>query len=398
MQTDRPPEQQDTWPTPEWSPADRRRTTLVDPAPPPPPAGPPPDRRIGWGMLLALGVLALVALGILIAWLVTHRDNQPNGATTVVVTSSTATGGGARPGAGRVAIPDVRGLDVAAAQAQLKAKGLDATTQQVRSSKPAGTVVAESPAPGGKVARGSGVALSVAAVSSATVPGLTGRSQSAAAHALQAAGLSAHTVTVPSSRPQGTVVAQHPAAGTRIPGGSSVRVNVSAGSQQDAQSSSSPPPAGTTTAAATTSTTQARPATGTVPDVSGDRVQSAVHQLDAAGFGVSIGYVPGDSTLGTIDAQSPAAGASATRGSHVTINASQGPGGNPEETVPDTTGQKLQQAVSTLNGAHLRLIFVKRTVSVRAEAGTVVEQTPAAGSHAPENAQVLVYLGAYRGG
>jgi beta-lactam-binding protein with PASTA domain len=37
-------------------------------------------------------------------------------------------------------------------------------------------------------------------------------------------------------------------------------------------------------------------------------------------------------------------------------------------------------------------------VSSRAEAGRIVEQTPAAGKQAPSNAQVLVYLGAFRPG
>jgi beta-lactam-binding protein with PASTA domain len=82
----------------------------------------------------------------------------------------------------------------------------------------------------------------------------------------------------------------------------------------------------------------------------------------------------------------------------VTINASSGPGQKPQATVPDATGQTLTQAVSTMNGAHLRLIFAKVPVTDRALAGKVVEQTPSAGKRAPENAQVLVYLGAFRPG
>jgi beta-lactam-binding protein with PASTA domain len=64
--------------------------------------------------------------------------------------------------------------------------------------------------------------------------------------------------------------------------------------------------------------------------------------------------------------------------------------------VPDATGQTLDQAVSTLNAAGLRLIFVKLPVATRAQVGKVVEQTPAAGKTAPKNAQVLVYLGVTR--
>jgi hypothetical protein len=46
--------------------------------------------------------------------------------------------------------------------------------------------------------------------------------------------------------------------------------------------------------------------------------------------------------------------------------------------------------------ARLRLFFVKRTVSDRTLAGKVVDLSPAAGAQAPQNAQVLVYMGAYR--
>ena len=64
-------------------------------------------------------------------------------------------------------------------------------------------------------------------------------------------------------------------------------------------------------------------------------------------------------------------------------------------TVPDVTGRTIPQAVSALQHAGLRLIFLKKPVTDRSLAGTVVEQTPAPGAKAPKNAQVLVYMGAY---
>ena len=60
-------------------------------------------------------------------------------------------------------------------------------------------------------------------------------------------------------------------------------------------------------------------------------------------------------------------------------------------------GQTLQQAVAAVNGAHLRLIYVKFPVSSRSQAGKIVQQSPLAGGHAPQNAQVLVFFGAFRG-
>ena len=50
-----------------------------------------------------------------------------------------------------------------------------------------------------------------------------------------------------------------------------------------------------------------------------------------------------------------------------------------------------------MNGAHLRLIYVKFPVNSRSQAGKIVQQSPLAGGHAPQNAQVLVFLGAFRG-
>jgi beta-lactam-binding protein with PASTA domain len=80
------------------------------------------------------------------------------------------------------------------------------------------------------------------------------------------------------------------------------------------------------------------------------------------------------------------------------VNLSQGPHMQATSTVPAVVGQTLTEAVSTLNGAHLRLIFAKFPVDSRAQAGKIVWESPGAGAHAPQNAQVLVLLGAYRSG
>ena len=71
---------------------------------------------------------------------------------------------------------------------------------------------------------------------------------------------------------------------------------------------------------------------------------------------------------------------------------------NPAVTVPNAIGQTLEQAVSTVNGAHLRLIFLKLPVTSRTQAGKVVQQSPLGGAQAPQNAQVVVYLGAFKQG
>jgi beta-lactam-binding protein with PASTA domain len=329
LSTDPNSDDRETWPTLH-RPAPHRPTapralppepeTAVQ-TPPPPLADVPPDRGLGWGMLLALVVVALVVAGVVIAWLLTHRGGS-NGTSTVVLTQ-----------------------------------------------------------PGGRKVR-PGTPMLVA------VPAVVGEQQEAAEQSLRAAGFDVRAVTIPSDAPKGAVVAQHPAASQNARHGSAVRINVSAGST-----------ARTTTAPATTAaaTTTAQPATAAVPDVTNGELQSAVQQLATAGFRISLQYVPSTDPLGTVVAQSPQSGASAPTASHVTVNAASGPGDKPQETVPDLTGGSLPHAVSTANGAHLRLIYVKRTVTDHAQAGVVVDQSPAAGGHAPRNAQVLAYLGAYKG-
>lgn len=338
MSTDRPHDDTDTWPT-------LQRTTLQHTPPPPPPAEPtlvqeaplpsdvPTERGLGWGMLLALVVIALVAAGVVIAWLLTHRGGSSNGTSTVL-------------------------------------------TQ-----------------PGGRSIR-PGTPMLVA------VPAVVGEQQAAAEQTLGAAGLEVTAVTVPSQAPKGAVVAQHPAATANARHGSAVRINVSAGSTATTNAHATTNAQATTTAQAATTTTapaQQQPAAASVPGVTNDELQPAVQQLATAGFRISLQYVPSDDPLGTVVAQAPQSGGSAPAGSHVTVNAASGPGHKPQETVPDLTGGSLPHAVSTANGAHLRLIYVKRTVTDHSQAGVVVDQSPAAGAHAPQNAQVLVYLGAYKG-
>src|SRR6185312_16462814 len=91
----------DTWPVADEPTVVSTRDTVVG-APPPEPVGPPPpDRRIGAGMLLALGALALIAIGLVIAYLLSQRNDKQT--TTVVVTTPPAA-------AAKVSVPRLIGL------------------------------------------------------------------------------------------------------------------------------------------------------------------------------------------------------------------------------------------------------------------------------------------------
>ena len=267
-QPPQPPEE--SWPTPEDPTVISHPETVVG-APPPP--GPPPDRRVGAGMLLGLGAVALVAVGILLAYLLTHRDKDKAVTTTVVAT-----------------VPS----------------NDQATTS--------------------------------AATTAATTPA-------------QATTTSAATTTSPAT---------------------------------------TTPPIGMTTPAPPS------PQDVSMPDVSGQKEPGAVQAMGKVGILASLFFVPSQDPLGTVVQQAKPAGTTVPFHSHVQINLSKGPNSTATAQVPDVIGQTLTQAVTTVNGAHLRLIYLKFPVTDRTQAGKIVQQSPLGGGQAPQNAQVLVYLGAFR--
>jgi serine/threonine-protein kinase len=448
-----PPPSDDSWPT--------REEVVVDAPPPGdtaehPAVGPPlppdePDRRIGKGLLAGIALVALAAAAIAAGWFLTRDDDSSattTSARTVTVRTSTVAAtvavprlvglnekdalvrlgeAGLRPkevykptkkptnvvvsqkpveggnlkrgaqvtlvidsGAPRVAVPDLGGLAAADAVKRLDALGLDSRQTTVSSTERAGTVVDQTPAAGGQLAKGSVVTISVAKAAPVDVPDVVGSSRADAQTTLEGAGFEVNAVTVPSADPKDQVVAQRPAAGEQAEKGSRVRINVSDGSGGTSTGTST----GTTTAKADTTPA---PVTATVPDLAGMDLQAAANSLAKANLLAGVQYVPSQDPLGSVVAQSPKAGETTSARSHVTVNVSSGPGAKAQKTVPDATGQTLDQAVRTMNGAGLRLVFTKIAVTRRDEAGKVVEQSPRVGRTAPQNAQVLVYIAAFRG-
>jgi beta-lactam-binding protein with PASTA domain len=259
------------------------------------------------------------------------------------------------------------------------------------------------------------------------VPTLVGQTRGEAERALDRAGLAVVVATVPGAPPAGRVLAQNPSAGQTLKSGDSVRINVSDGqatpnapatTTQSPQTTTAPAatpqattpqtttpqttPATTAESPTTTAPTNTQPATPaptpvSVPSLTGTDVKSAVQNLAGKDLAAVINYVPSDEAMGTVVSQSPSAGATSDTGTRITLSVASGPGDKEQATVPDTSGQTIEQAVGTLNSAGLRLILVKKTVTDKEQAGKVVEQTPEPGAKAPKRAQVLVYMGAYKG-
>jgi beta-lactam-binding protein with PASTA domain len=318
----------DSWPTPEDETVVQQRETMVG-GTPPPAAPPPADRRIGAGMLLGIGVLVLVAAGIVIAYLLTHKSDH-KAATTVVTTTAPST-----TVAPKVAVPRFVGMKEADALVRAGQVGLQPKEVFKPTKAPKGVVTSQNPQEGSELARGATVTLVVDSTPKATTTSSTS------------------TATTTSA---------------------------------------------TTTAPTTTAAAPPQPQTATVPDVTGQKEAAAVQSFGNAGLLASIVFVPASDPLGTVEQQAKPAGTSVPFHSHVQINLSRGPNNNPLEAVPNVVGKTMQDAVSTLNAAHLRLIYVKYPVTSQAQAGKVVQQSPLSGAQAPQNAQVVVYLGAYKKG
>ena len=264
-------------------------------------------------------------------------------------------------------------------------------------SKANGLVVDQKPKEATELAKGGQVTLVIdSGAPQIAVPDLTGQSFAAAQAKLDAAGLDSTRTEVTSEEPAGTVVDQAPKAGAKAAKGSTVTLSVSK------QQASTTGTSATTTSTTPTTTTSAgggsTPTSATVPDVSGGTEQAAATAMADAGVLASLVFVPAEDPLGTVVQQAKPAGTTVPYHSHVQINISKGPGTKPDVSVPDTIGQSLTEAVTTLNGASLRLIYVKLPVTSRAQAGKIVQQTPLAGGNAPQNAQILVYLGAFKSG
>jgi serine/threonine-protein kinase len=395
----------DDWPTSDEHTVVAERDTLVGAPPPPPPYTPPPpdgspgDRRIGAGMLLGLGALALVAAGLVIAWLLTHRSEHKQVTTVLVTTRAAAT---ALPP--KVSVPRLVGLKEQQALVRLGQVGLRPKEVYRATRQPKGVVVSQKPQEATELRRGGQVTMVIdAGAPKVTLPDLTGKSFADAQAALDKLGLDSTKTEVTSTQPAGTIVDQAPKPGGKLAKGSMVTLSVAKAAPQTTTSATTTSAATTNATSSTTSASSTTPApapkqptTATMPDLSGQTEAAAAQALGNAGILASIVFVPSSDPLGTVVQQAKPSGTKVPYHSHVQVNLSRGPNNNPLESVPNVIGQTLQQAVSTLNGHHLRLVYLKFPVTSRTQAGKIVQQTPLEGGQAPQNAQVIVYLGAFQ--
>lgn len=235
------------------------------------------------------------------------------------------------------------------------------------------------------------VTTSGTAAAGKTMPSVTGGTLDEAKTTLATLGIQPAVTRRTSAEPAGTVLGQAPGAGRTLTRNTPVTLVVAQARQQTGTAT-------TTTAPTTTAPAPApAPRASSVPGVSSQTEAAAVQALNRAGIIASLAFVPGGDPLGTVEAQAKPAGTSLPYHSHMQINISSGPGDKPKERVPNVIGQPLQQALASINGAQLRLLYLRFPVTSRSQAGKIVQQSPLAGAQAPRNAQVVVYLGAFSG-
>lgn len=234
--------------------------------PPPPPAE--PSRR-WWPWVL--GAIVLIAVGVAAFLLLGGDDGE------------------------RAAVPDVAGQTASTAVSTLRSAGFaPRTVGQTSEDVARGVVIGTSPAAGDDAELGSEVVVNVSQGSGeAVVPALAGLSRDDAEGQLVDAGLEARFVDQESaSVPEGDVIGQDPAAGVRIPAGSTVVVTLSTGV-----------------------------ATVAVPDLTGRTVDQAATELQAAGLGAGAVTLEqrSDVPAGTIVDQDPPAGDEVPQGTSVDV-------------------------------------------------------------------------------
>jgi eukaryotic-like serine/threonine-protein kinase len=181
-----------------------------------------------------------------------------------------------------VDVPRVVGLQVGDAFERLQAARLRGRQVRVASTKPKDVVVRQRPPAGAEARRGRLVVLSVSrGARIVTVPLVEGLQQAAAVTRLKRSGLRSKVVNVHSQEPVGTVIAQSPRAGARVPEGSAVQINV---------------------AGAAAGSTDTTPTTGTatIPNVVGTRDTDAVARIKQAGFRVQSTAVSSGQPTGTV--------------------------------------------------------------------------------------------------
>jgi beta-lactam-binding protein with PASTA domain len=391
------------------------------------PVGPPPQRY--WWLWLLL--LLLLVVGGLLAWYFLSRGDD------------------------KAVVPNVIGLREQQAEVRIRDRGLEALSRSVQGDRPQGVVFAEKPGAGTQLDKGQTVTIFVSSGRLA-VPDVTALPLADAEQKVQALGLKAEVKRMASTKPEGIVLDQDPAAGVTALRGTTVTLSVSSGAKpvvvprvvgqtqgaavqaltavglkpvlQNVPSDrpagivvGQKPPAGkevdkgaevtvnvstgtgqptttgtATTTSTTTTTTGATTTTAApvrVPRVVGLAQTPALRRLNVLGLRPTVVYVRSSQPANRVVSQSPQSGASLRPGSRVRVNVSTGPSPEPNTAVPNVVGQDQATAVQTLRDAGFKVAVLNRPTADESKDGLVVEQQPRVTSNIPGGSQVTIFIG-----
>jgi eukaryotic-like serine/threonine-protein kinase len=191
-----------------------------------------------------------------------------------------------------------------------------------------------------------------------TVPAVTGQSEAVASATLRAAGLTpVPALTTSATVASGVVISETPPAGSVVGKGARVTIAVSTG-----------------------------PGNSPLPNVTGLTAAQATAKLKEAGFKPTTETQSSDTVAsGRVISTDPPAGTVAQAGSSVKVLVSGGPA---QTSVPDVVGQSRAGAESALTNAKLTVGAITKSTSTEQSPGTVLEQSPTAGSTLPAGAKV----------
>ena len=191
------------------------------------------------------------------------------------------------------------------------------------------------------------------------VPDVTGKQMTLARQILEDSNLRVNVAeTYSADVPPGEVVSQDPEAGSKVKEERLVTIYVSKGGEEL-----------------------------TMPDLKGLTKEEAASKLEKMGLKLGTAYEKNsDEEAGTVISQDPRAGSKISKGQEVDIIVSKGPKAK-KVSVPSVTGASEANAEAAITARGLSVGSVTRQESSK-PAGTVLSQSPAAGSEAEEGASV----------
>ena len=266
----------------------------------------------------------------------------------------------------RSGVPNVVGMSEEDARAALDAAGVPVGTVRPREADgPAGIVLVQQPPTGTPVGPDTRMTLTVSTPRRVEVPAVVGIPLDDARRALGAIGLTLEVAgQVESDDPEGSILMQDPAAGTRVERATVVRVTIAI----------------------------PRPRRVDTPDVIGLVTEEARTALAQVGLTLEVAAVRpiAGRRPGTIVEQTPAAGATVDRGSIVRVVVASA---DTSIEVPEVRRLAIAEATSVLQRATLGIRVTSSIPSVEPQ-GMVLTQDPLPGARAPLGSVVSVVVSA----